>query len=294
MSASGTVAWSDLLAETTERLAGTGIEDAAVDARRILEEAAGIEPVELRETLNRPATVQAVARLDRMVSRRLAGEPLQYVLGRWSFRSLDLAVDRRVLVPRPETEIVAGLAIAAVEARARTVEREILVVDLGTGSGAIALAVATECPRARVMATDRSLEALALARANLAGIGQGATRVTLHEGRWFAALPDAVAGSVDVVVANPPYVADDEVLPAVVAEWEPAMALRAGPTGTEDLEAIVDEVERWLAPEGCVVLEMAPHQTEAVAARLEAIGMATEIHADLSGRDRAVVARRRP
>jgi release factor glutamine methyltransferase len=172
------------------------------------------------------------------------------------------------------------------------VDREILVADLGTGSGAIALSVAVECPRTRVMATDRSPDALAVARANLAGVGRAATRVTLHEGSWFDALPDAVVGSIDVVVANPPYIGDDEQLPEVVDRWEPASALRAGPSGTEDLDAIVDDVDRWLGPAGVVVLEMAPHQTAALAARCEGRGLSATVHADLSGRDRAVVARR--
>ena len=288
-----TTPWRRLLDDAAQRLAEAGIDTAPVDARRIVEEAAGLEPAEFHAGLSVPATQRGVARLDRMLARRLEGEPLQYVVGRWGFRSLDLAVDARALVPRPETEVVAGLAIAEVASRADRLEREVVVVDLGTGTGAIALSIAVECPRARVIATDRSADALALARANLAGIGRAATRVSLHEGSWFDAVPDAVAGAVDVIVANPPYVADDEELPEVVEQWEPASALRAGPSGTEDLEAIVADASRWLTPDGSVVLERAPHQTAAIAERLVALGFDAFVHADLAGRDRAVVGRRR-
>nr|NIR36431.1 peptide chain release factor N(5)-glutamine methyltransferase [Actinomycetota bacterium]NIS30744.1 peptide chain release factor N(5)-glutamine methyltransferase [Actinomycetota bacterium]NIT95265.1 peptide chain release factor N(5)-glutamine methyltransferase [Actinomycetota bacterium]NIU18937.1 peptide chain release factor N(5)-glutamine methyltransferase [Actinomycetota bacterium]NIU65956.1 peptide chain release factor N(5)-glutamine methyltransferase [Actinomycetota bacterium] len=160
----GTVSWAELLDEAARRLEG-------LDARRIVEEITGAAPGELHTVLDAPATVRGVARLDSMVARREAGEPLQYVLGSWGFRTLDLMVDRRVLIPRPETEVVAGLAIDEVRDRGGTP----LVVDLGTGSGAIALALAVECPRARVVATDVSSDALVVARANVAGVGRAGT-----------------------------------------------------------------------------------------------------------------------
>ncbi len=239
----GTVAWSQLLAEATAQVG-------ANDARRIVEEVTGAEPGALHRVLDELATERGVARFDAMVSRRGGGEPLQYVLGRWGFRSLDLMVDRRVLIPRPETEVVAGLAIGALLARRSVVDRDLLVADLGTGSGAIGLSIAVECVTARIMATDTSTEALAVARANLAGIGRAATRVTLHEGSWFAALPPAVEGSLDLIVSNPPYVPDGETLPAVVHDWEPSGALRAGSAGLDDLRRIIEDAPRWLAEGG--------------------------------------------
>lgn len=281
----GTISWAELLEEATGRLG-------AADARRVVEEITGTEPGRLHTVLDDPATERAVARFDSMVRRRADGEPLQYVLGRWGFRTLDLMVDARVLIPRPETEVVTGLAIDALEARAASAERDLLVADLGTGSGAIALAIATECPSARVMATDVSPEALAVARANLAGIGRAAARVTLHEGSWFSALPSAAEGALDLIVANPPYVADGDELPAVVADWEPASALRAGPDGLDDLRHLAREAPRWLAPGGIVVFEMAPDQTTVVAEWLAGAGLDATIHADLAGRDRAVVGHR--
>ena len=280
-----TVPWSALLAEATERLG-------ANDARRIVEEIAGAEPGHLHRVLDDLVTERGMARFESMVARRADGEPLQYVLGRWGFRTLDLMVDRRVLIPRPETEVVAGLAIEVLTSRGREVGRDLVVADLGTGSGAIGLSIAAECATTRVMATDASAEALAVARANLTGIGRAATRVSLHEGSWFEALPAAVVGSLDVIVSNPPYVADDEPLPTVVGDWEPQSALRAGSAGLDALRAIVTEAPRWLAVDGVLVLEMAPDQTDTVAGWAEEARMTATIHPDLSGRPRAVVARK--
>ncbi len=286
----GTVSWAELLAEATARLEQSGSESAEIDARRIVEEASGVEPSEFHGVLASPATVRGVASFDKMIARREQGEPLQYVVGRWGFRHLDLMVDKRVLIPRPETEEVAGLAID--EIKARSIERELLVADLGTGSGAIGLSIASECPSTRVLATDVSAEALQVARANLTGIGRAASRVSLHEGSWFDALPASVRGSLDVLISNPPYVTDAEELPAVVADWEPSRALRASGNGLDDLTVIVDGADEWVTPGGAVILEMAPNQTATITQRFSARGWSARVHIDLQGRDRAVVARR--
>ena len=248
-----------------------------------------------RAMLDEAATVRGVARFDQLLARRAGGEPLQYVLGAWSFRTLDLFVDRRVLIPRPETEVVAGAAIAElVRMRAGVAPGAppLRAVDLGTGSGAIALAIAAECDGVEVWATDRSPEALAVARSNLAGLGRRGTRVTLVEGPWFAALDPGLRGELDLVVSNPPYVAAHEDLPAEVADWEPGGALVAGPRGVEDLEVLVDESPSWLIARGSLVLELAPHQAEAIAERARAVGFGeVEVIRDLVGRERAVLAR---
>jgi release factor glutamine methyltransferase len=228
-----------------------------------------------------------------MVARRLSGEPLQYVLGRWAFRSLDLMVDGRVLIPRPETEVVAGLALVEVD-RISAVRGggQVMVADLGTGSGAIGLSIAAERPVARVWCTDASTDALDVARANCAGLGRPARRVTMAEGPWFDALPPAMVRSFDVVVSNPPYVARDDDLPAEVAGWEPSVALLADGSGLADLEVLVDGAGAWLAPGGALVLEMAPDQTAAMADRARTVGYVdVGVHRDLAGRDRALVAR---
>ena len=214
-----TLALRDLLSEVTARFAAAAIDGAEREARWIVEEASGHEGPEFALSLDRPATEREVVRIDAMTARRVAGEPLQYVLGRWAFRHLDLAVDSRVLIPRAETEVTAEVAIDA----ARRVA-EPIVVDLGTGSGAIGLSVAWECRHAHVWATDRSSEALEVARANLAGLGRAGARVRLAAGDWFGALPDDLVGRVDVAVSNPPYVRLDDPLPPAVERWEPAAA----------------------------------------------------------------------
>lgn len=294
-----TVRWSELLTEAVARFERAGIDTASLDARRVVEEIAGVQPVGMHRVLDDCVTTRAMARFDELVTRRERGEPLQYVLGRWGFRTLDLMVDQRVLIPRPETEVVAGLAIDAVD-KVRSQNRRavddaegsVKVADLGTGSGAIALSVAVECKGVRVYATDVSEDPLAVARANLAGIGSAARLVSLHHGDWFEALPGELQGSLDVVVSNPPYVAHSEGLPAVVADWEPATALWANSDGFSDLHSIVTQAPRWLAPRGVIVLEMSPPQTSTVQQWCTDLGWQATIHPDLNGRPRAVVARR--
>jgi release factor glutamine methyltransferase len=258
----------------------------------MVEEVSGLEGGELHTEGSGRATRLAVSRLDTLVERRLAGEPVQYVLGRWGFRTLDLFVDRRVLIPRPETEVVVDHVLAAVDrVGSAPGSTPVRVVDLGTGSGAIALAVGAERDGVEVWGTDVSPDALAVARANLAGLGRPGRHVRLVEGSWFDALPVDLRGTLHVVVSNPPYVADDEPLPPEVERWEPAGALRAGPTGLEAIERILDDAVGWLAPGGTVVVEMAPHQAERVAAAARRWGYEAEVAADLAGLPRVAVAR---
>lgn len=219
---------------------------------------------------------------DELVARREAGEPLQYVVARWGFRTLDLFVDRRVLIPRPETEIVAGIAVS-MDPR--------IAVDLGTGSGAIACALATETNAERIVATDSSPRALEVARANIAALGQRALPVEVYQGFWFDALPADLRGEVDVIVSNPPYIGADEELPSEVIDWEPREALIAGETGLEAVAHIVTEAEDWLRPGGALVVEIAPHQRDAVLALCRNYEHA-EIRKDLTDRDRALIATR--
>jgi release factor glutamine methyltransferase len=235
----------------------------------------------------------------------VSGEPLQYVLGRWPFRALELTVDPRVLIPRPETEQVVEVALAELS---RTVGPSPVAVDLGTGSGAIALALATEggrdFPGLEVWATDVSADALAVAAENVALLASGeagaASRVRLAEGRWFAALPPTVKGQVDLIVANPPYVSEAEYaeLDPGVRDWEPRQALVAptganGVGGMADIETVVSEAPRWLRPGGALVVEIAPGQAYASidAARRAGFRQVTT-ERDLAGRLRMLVARR--
>lgn len=297
MNDDGTVSWRQLLAETTQKLAGAAagtveISAPAAEARWIVEEASGMEGAELALGLDELVTVGGVARLDAMVARRLGGEPVQYVLGHWSFRSLDLLCDPRVLIPRPETEQVVGHALDALDHLLlhRPDRHRPVVVDLGAGSGAMGLSIAVERPATRTWLVDRSPDAVAVCRANLAGLGMAGSRVQVAEGSWFDALPADLRGHVDLVVSNPPYVAVEEVLPASVADWEPSMALVSGPSGLEAYEAIVADAGSWLAPDGVLVVEIGATQADAVSALARRAGFgAVVVRADHAGLARTVV-----
>jgi release factor glutamine methyltransferase len=257
-----------------------------------------------------PLPSAAVSAARAMGARRAAGEPLQYVFGHWPFRTLDLLVDPRVLIPRPETEHVVDVALAearrlAPEARAGFPSGTLVVVDAGTGSGAVALALAAELGRSvvrEVWATEASAGALDVAAANLAalraGRGEDLPRVELVGGSWLEPLPADRRGAVDLVVSNPPYVS--------AAEWrgldaevraEPRRALVAGPgsdgtPGLADVEAVLDQSLRWLRRPGAVVLELAPHQADVASGLARHLGyQGVRVEPDLAGRSRALVAR---
>lgn len=287
----GTVAWRALLAEAADRLERAGIPEPEVSARRIVEECSGADGAELALVLGDFVTERGMASFDRRLARRLAGEPIQYVVGRWGFRTLDLFVDHRVLIPRPETEIVAGVAIDEI-LRISSVVGPVTAVDLGCGSGAIGLSIAAEIPEVDVWLTDLSDDALAVARSNLAGLGRKAVRTRISAGSWFDALPAELAGSVGVIASNPPYIAVSEELSPEVTNWEPGMALVSGSSGTEALEHIVDEAPAWLIEGGALVLEMSPWQTEAIADRAAACFAEVEVFDDMRRQARGVVARR--
>ena len=281
----GTVTWRELWAETS------AVIDDRVEARWLCEVAsASVDGDDFVARLDDAATVRMVSHLDSMVARYRSGEPLQYVLGEWSFRHLRLAVDRRVLIPRPETELVAGIAIelAAACGPTRT------VADLGTGSGAIGLSMAYELPRqgTEVWITDASTDALDVARANLAGIGPAAANVRVAHGSWFDALPHDV--DFDVIVSNPPYVAvGSPDLAAAVGEWEPASALLSGNDGLDDIRLLASGADDHLRPGGSLVLEIGADQGRAVAEILDDAAFAgIEIRSDLTGRDRIAIAHR--
>jgi release factor glutamine methyltransferase len=232
-----------------------------------------------------------VAQLDAMVARYRAGEPLAYVMGHWSFRTIELMVDRRVLIPRPETEVVAGRALEL----ARSFAERRRVVDLGTGSGAIGLSLAAELPLTgtEVWLTDYSVDAVDVARANAVGLGRAATNVRVCHGSWFDALPVDVRGAIDVVVSNPPYIADgDAEVAESVLEYEPHSALFAGDDGLDDVRTIARDARDWLRSGGWLVMEIGYRQGDAVKALLEQFGFAdVTIANDLTGRPRIAEAR---
>jgi release factor glutamine methyltransferase len=279
--------WRHLREGATTELEEAGGVDVRQEVRWLVERASGLTAPEQSAALDAVADERQAAAFEAMVARRAAGEPLQYVLGQWGFRGLDLYVDRRVLIPRPETEVVAGLAIDALP------DGPCRAVDLGTGSGAIALSIAAErWPDVEVWATDASADALAVARANAAGLGRRAAAVRLLEGDWFAALPVEVQGTFDVVVANPPYVPDGALVARQVRDHEPAVALFGGADGLDHVRRVVADAPAWLRTGGTLVVEIGDDQGDAVRELALAAGLAAvSIEPDLTGRDRALVAR---
>jgi len=259
---------------------------------------------------SRPGTVApgpaAVARA--MADRRMAGEPLQYIFGHWPFRGLDLRVDARVLIPRPETEQVVEFALGEARDLLAGSGRGLVVVDAGTGSGAIALALATELGPIWVRemwATDTSAGALEVAAVNLAACRAMATTdgdralppVELVAGSWLTPLPDRLRGCVDLVVSNPPYVTEEEWIGlSSEVHAEPRQALVAGPgreddAGLADVEAVLDECLGWLGRPGAVVVELAPQQAAVAQRRALQLGYdQVRVESDLAGRPRALVA----
>ncbi|MGA8109913.1 MAG: peptide chain release factor N(5)-glutamine methyltransferase [Acidobacteriaceae bacterium] len=230
-----------------------------------------------------PMSDEQLKLYDDWIVRRERHEPMQYILGEQEFYGLRLRVTRDVLIPRPETEH----AVEAVLARVGR-DATVRICDVGTGSGAIAVALANALPLAEVTAVDRSRGALAVARENALRHGVG-ERVRFAESDLLA----AVRGEgFDVVVSNPPYVRDDEVLEAQVAEWEPGVALFAGPTGLEIYRRLIPEAGEALVPGGWLVLEMGQGQRDAVAELLKDWDEVSFVQ-DLQGIPRVAMARRR-
>jgi release factor glutamine methyltransferase len=275
--------WARLLADTAAQIGDHQ------HARWLCEEASGSSIDEFVGLLDTVPTEPMVLHLDAMIGRYRAGEPIQYVLGSWGFRGLDLAVDQRVLIPRPETELVVDVALELLDG----VGPSRRVADLGTGSGAIGLALAAELPLhgTTVVLTDVSPAALDVASANLAGIGRAAVNVRLALGSWADALGD---DRFDLIVSNPPYVADaDPEMTQAVTSWEPHLALFAGPDGLDAICEIVTSTTTALRPGGWLVLEIGAAQGARVAALAGDAGLVgVEVRPDLSGRDRIVVAQR--
>lgn len=285
MSDDGTLSWRALRAEVSA-------EFGQPQGRWLCEEASGVFDDEFDAVLDDPATERSVAHLDAMTARLRAGEPIQYVLGHWSFRRLDLMVDRRVLIPRPETELLVERAISAVRALDRDQGSPWYCVDLGTGSGAVGLSLLAELPRGsvEVWMTDVSADALDVARANLGGIGMAGAGARFAEGPWFHALPGDMRGLLHLVVSNPPYVADDDpALDASVHEWEPHTALFGGDDGLRDLRTIISSAVGWLRPGGWLMVEIGSALGAAVSELMHGAGFTdVTVWPDLAGLDRIV------
>jgi release factor glutamine methyltransferase len=273
----------DALGAATDAIAAADSETARLDAELLLAEATGLNRPRLAAEPEAELAAGAARAFAAMVRRRVRREPVAYILGRKGFRRIELAVDRRVLIPRPETELL-------VEAAHEIDPRRVL--DVGTGSGAIALAIADELPQARVDATDPSAEAIQVARANIERLGLG-DRVRCGEGRMPRAEADGAA-LYDLVVANLPYVseAEWERLPPEIREYEPREALVAGPSGLEAIGELLAELEQLPERPGAIALEVGEGQAPEVIERVRAAGFdAVETRPDLAGIERMVVGR---
>jgi release factor glutamine methyltransferase len=276
-----------------------GVESGRLDAEHLLAESLGVKRLQLYLQFERPLTADERADFKPLLLRRAAREPLQYIIGHTQFRELEVKTDRRGLIPRPETEMLVQEVLdwsANQDAwRRRDGEGDggrLAVLDVGTGTGVIALSLAMEGSFGRIVATDLSAPALALARENAEV--NGIAEVEFREGDLFRALGEGER--FDIIVSNPPYVEEGtkQELQPEVRDWEPESALFAGEDGLDVIGPIADGVVGFLNGGGLLALEVGSGQTEAVRDRIASIGefSETRIRRDLSGRPRFVMAER--
>lgn len=275
-----------LLQWTTAYFESRGIESPRLDAELLLAHALGVERIDLYLRHDQPLNRDERDRFRHLVKRRQAREPVAYILGAKAFWTLDLAVGPEVLIPRPETECLIEAVLGFLKDGSGHEAGRFL--DLGTGSGAIALVLAQSCPQARVVAVDRSRRALAIADRNRRG-HHLQDRVHLVAGNWLDAFgPDRAR--FDVVVSNPPYIPSDHIggLQPEIARYEPRAALDGGPDGLDCLRLLVDRSAAYLVPGGALFLEIGDDQYPAVRDMARAPGHYGNIYCrpDYSGRDR--------
>jgi release factor glutamine methyltransferase len=290
MSEKGPRTLLDYVQVTASFLAGKGVDNARLDAELLLAEVLGLTRTQIYTSFERPLAPAEVDRFRELVRRRAAREPVAYITGRREFWSLDFAVDRRVLVPRPETELVVEIAVDALRARGSN-GAGLLAADIGTGSGAIAVAIAKELPDARVIATDRSEAALEIAPANASRHGVDG-RIEFRTGDGCA--PLAGAGPFDVIASNPPYVRKAEIatLAPEVREWEPKWALESGPEGMDVTQPMVEDAFELLAPGGSLVVEVGTQSALVRDCFMRRGYDAVTVRRDLAGLERVVTGRR--
>lgn len=279
-----------LLADARRRLAAAGVDTAAIDARLLVGEATGASRLDLLAADDRPVAPEAAARLKEWIERRAAGEPVGRILGSASFYGLDFALGPDTLEPRPDTEVLVEVALGAVRSgRIPGVSPDgdgLRLLDLGTGTGAIAVTLLSKLAGARGLATDLSAGALAVARGNAARHGVD-DRLDLAEGDFFA----AVVGDFNLIVSNPPYIASSVIagLDREVRLHDPWLALDGGADGLEAYRNILGDVRQHLSPGGLLALEIGWDQGPAVRDLLLASGLTeVEVQTDLGKRDRVV------
>ena len=280
------ITWREMVKRTQDEVGERNI------AQWLCEHASGCDADEFGDILGDLVSERSAQHLQSMLARYAKGEPLQYVMGRWAFRRIDLLVDSRVLIPRPETELLVEHVTRYALQKIRDVGRGVTIADLGTGSGAVGLSVLHELPfeSSEVWMTDVSEDALHVARANAAGVGRNAVGARFGHGSWYEALPVDLQGSLDAIVSNPPYIATgDPLVGESVLKWEPHNALFAGKDGLNDLRVVVSGAPDWLVPGGLLAVEMGFTQATVVSQLFESVGFKNvSVHKDLAGLDRFV------
>ena len=272
-----------LLRSAKERLAAADIQE--VDAEHLLAYVLGISRMDLHNAVKLEGTLKALGDFGviedtfaKLISRRAGHEPLQYLTGIAYFRHLEIEVGPGVLVPRPESELLVDAVLTHI--KNLEIDGEISVIDLGAGSGALALAIATEAPRSRVIAVEKSVEAIAWLKKNVAKISEN---VRVVEGDVADVLPGVKC---DIVIANPPYIPDKQALPRDVAEHEPRIALFGGATGLELPKLFIEAAARLLKRGGVLAIEHTEEQGAAIDALLSREFIDIALHQDLTGRPR--------
>lgn len=280
-----------LLKKSSDYLKSRGSTTPRLDAELLLAEVLGVNRIDLYVNFEQPLAAAEVDRYRQLVKRRAQGEPVAYILGRAYFRNLTLKVSRQVLIPRPETEH--GVDAALKFLKKRQWQEAPKLLDLGTGSGAIAISLAVEFPDAGVTATDASPETLALAQENARTAGVAA-RIMFVRSDLFEALDPLE--TFDLIVSNPPYISGEEweTLPPGVRDYEPREALWGGPDGLDFYRLLAAEAPQFLKPRGGLILEIGHMQGTAVTGLLKSTGRFEEIdiEQDYAGKDRVVVAAR--
>jgi release factor glutamine methyltransferase len=271
---------AEVLRRSTAYLETNGSPTPRLDAELLLAHGLGLTRIDLYTQFERPLSEAELAACRELIRRRGQREPVAYVIGRWGFRRLELDVDARVLVPRPETELLVDRCLTLLDGREQPD-----VLDVGTGSGAIALAMKDERPDARVVACDVSADALAVARANSVRLG---LEIEFVESDLLESVP---GGRFQLIVSNPPYVSESELamLEPEVAEHEPRLATVAGGDGFEVYSRLLPQAAERLAPGGFIALECGAGQAPVLVAELERVGYADSgVDRDLSGIERVV------
>jgi len=280
----------NLIAETTRKLETAGIPSARLDAEVLLAFTLSCDRLEFIKNPDRQLSDAQRTAFHALVARRLRFEPVAYITGSKAFWSFTLAVDKDVLIPRPDTEVIVEETLSVIRAEAFSQPR---ILDIGTGSGAIALALAGEIPEAQIIATDISAPALAVARKNAVALGLTKS-VTFCEGDLF----EPVRGNFDLIVSNPPYIGarEFETLAAGVKDFEPKEALWAGQTGVEFYEKLIYQAHSRLKENGWLLLEIGAKQSENVRAIMAANADfydRIDVRADYAGLPRVIKGRRK-